>query len=87
MSDHKLWVDLTKDELQMLASLQAEMGLASPDEVMHALIRQAHTRAAISCPACGHAAHLTTEDQARCDSCMSVLQLSGQIWVVAATRS
>lgn len=87
MSEHKLWVNLNEDELQTLASLQAEMGLANPDEVMHALIRQAHTRAAISCPACGHAAHLTTEDQARCDSCMSVLQLSDQIWVVAATRA
>ncbi len=87
MSEHKLWVNLSEDEVQTLAALQAEMGLGGADEVMHALIRQAHTRAAISCPACGHAAHLTTADQARCDSCMSVLHLSDQIWVVAASRA
>lgn len=86
MSEQKLWINLNQDETQTLAALQAEMGLSSPDEVMHALIRQAYTRAAISCPACGHAAQLTTADSARCDSCMSVLHLSDQIWTVVATR-
>jgi hypothetical protein len=87
MSEHKLWVHVSDDEIQTLAALQAEMGLGSTNEVMHALIRQAHTRASISCPACGHAAHLTAEDRARCDGCMSLLQLSDQIWTVVTTRS
>ncbi len=86
MSEHRLWVDLNEDEMQTLAALQAEMDLASADQVMRALIRQAYTRAAITCPACGHAAHLTAEDAARCDSCMSVLRLSDQLWTVVATR-
>lgn len=87
MSEQKLWINLNQDETQTLAALQAEMGLSSPDEVMHALIRQAHTRAAISCPACGHAAQVTAADSARCDSCMSVLHLSDQIWTVVTTRA
>lgn len=86
MSEQKLWVNLNQDEAQTLAALQAEMGLSSPDQVLHALIRQAHTRAAISCPACGHSAQLTAADSARCDSCMSVLHLSDQIWTVVAAR-
>ena len=86
MSEQKLWVNLSEEDAQTLAALQAEMGLDSPGEVMHALIRQAHTRAAISCPACGHAAQLTAEDSARCDGCMSILQLSDQIWTVVTTR-
>ena len=45
MSDKKLWVDLNDEELQVLSTLQAEMALDSLDDVMHALIRQAHTRA------------------------------------------
>lgn len=87
MSEQKLWINLNQDETETLAALQAEMGLSSPDEVMHALIRQAHTRAAISCPACGHAAQVTAADSARCDSCMSVLHLSDQIWTVVTTRA
>lgn len=87
MSTQKLWVNLSETEMQTLAALQAEMGLSGPDEVMHALIRQAHTRAAIACPACGHSAHVTAEDSARCDSCMSLLQLSDQVWTVVASRT
>ena len=87
MSDQRLWVNLNQEELQTLAALQAEMGVDSADEVMRTLIRQAHTRAAITCPACGHAAHQTAEDAARCDSCMSVLQLSDQLWTVVTTRA
>jgi len=86
MSEQKLWVNLSEDDVQTLAALQAEMGLGGPDEVMHALIRQAHTRAAISCPACGHSAQLTAEDSARCDGCMSILHLSDQIWTIVTTR-
>lgn len=86
MSEQKLWLNLNEEDAQALAALQAEMGLSGPDEVMHALIRQAYTRAAISCPACGHSAHLTAADSARCDGCMSILQLSDQIWTVVTTR-
>ena len=86
MSEQKVWVDLNEQEVQVLATLRAEMGLDSLDEVMHALIRQAHTRAIIVCPACGHSAQLTAEDQARCESCMSILQLSDQIWQVVVGR-
>ena len=86
MSDKKLWVDLNDEELQVLSALQAEMALGSLNDVMHALIRQAHTRATIVCPACGHSAQLTAQDQARCESCMSILQLSDQLWSVATSR-
>lgn len=83
----KVWVDLSQEDLNILWSLQQEMGLSSVEEVMHALIRQAYTRAVIVCPNCGHAAQLTTEDEARCTSCMSLLHLSDEIWQVAVTRS
>lgn len=86
MSEQKLWVTLSDVEMQTLSALQVEMGVSTPDEVMRALIQQAHTRAAITCPACGHAAQQTAADAAHCDSCMSVLRLSDQIWTVAATR-
>jgi predicted RNA-binding Zn-ribbon protein involved in translation (DUF1610 family) len=83
----KVWVDLSQEDLNILWSLQQEMGLSSVEEVMHALIRQAYTRAVIVCPNCGHAAQLTAEDEARCTSCMSLLHLSDEIWQVAVTRS
>lgn len=86
MSDKKLWVDLGDEDLGMLAALQAEMGLDSINDVMQALIRQAHTRATIVCPACGHSAQLTAWDEARCESCMSVIQLGEQLWTVATGR-
>ena len=44
MSDKKLWVDLNDEELQVLSTLQAEMALGSLNDVMRALIWQAHTR-------------------------------------------
>lgn len=83
----KLWLDLTEQELGVLESLREEMGVTNMEEVMHALIRQAHKRAEIVCPACGHAAQVTAEDEARCDACMSVLRISDQIWQVVVTRS
>lgn len=86
-SAEKVWLDLSDDELNMLRALQQDMGLARVDQVMHALIRQAYTRAVIVCPNCGHAAQLTAEDEARCTSCLSILQLSDDIWQVVATRS
>lgn len=82
----KMWVDLSEEDLNMLHALQQEMGLARVDQVVQALIRQAYTRAEIVCPNCGHAAQLTAEDEARCTSCMSLLQLSDDMWQVAVTR-
>lgn len=86
MKQNDLWVNLSPEETQMVAALQTEMGLKSADEVMHELIRQAHTRVAISCPTCGHAAQRTATDKAQCDSCMSVIQLTDDIWRVITTR-
>lgn len=82
----KLWVDLSDEEIGMLETLRREMGIDSVDEVMHSLIQQAYTRAIITCPACGHAAQRTGEDEARCDGCMSVLHLSDEIWRVIVSR-
>jgi hypothetical protein len=83
----KLWVDLNDEEVDTLAALQSELGLGTLDDVMHALIRQAHTRASIVCPACGHSAQVTAEQEARCDSCMSILRLTDDVWTVAVSRS
>lgn len=86
-SEAKVWVDLNDEEVSMLEVLQADMGLASTQEVMHVLIRQAHSRAAIVCPNCGHSAQRNAADEARCESCLSILQLSNDIWQVVATRA
>jgi hypothetical protein len=86
MSERKLWVDLTDEDLQVLNALQVEMGAQSLNDVVQALIRQVHTRATIVCPACGHSAQLTAQDEARCESCMSLLRLSDQLWTVAVSR-
>lgn len=86
MAEKKLWLDLSDQEEETLATLRDELGLATADEVLHALIRQAHTRATIVCPACGHSAQLTTEDEARCDGCMSLLRLSDEMWTVVVAR-
>jgi len=83
----KLWVDLNDEEIGTLVALQSELDLGTLDEVMHALIRQAHTRASIVCPACGHSAQVTAEQEARCDSCMSILRLTDDVWTVAVSRS
>lgn len=87
MTEQKLWINLTEEEQQTLAALQAELDLSSPEEVMRVLLLQAHSRAAISCPACGHSAQLTAADQAKCTSCLSIIELSDEIWTLAATRA
>ena len=86
MAERKLWLDLSDEEIETLAALRVDMGAASNDEVLHMLIRQAHTRAIIVCPACGHSAQWTTQDEARCDSCMSLLHLSDDVWTVIVAR-
>ena len=82
----KMWLDLTEDELATLDGLRDELGLQTIDQAVHALIRQAFTRSAIVCPACGHSARLESADVARCERCLSILQLTDQIWQLAATR-
>ena len=47
---------------------------------MHLLVRQAIQRVAITCPNCGHYAAKTEESKAECQSCMSVITLSEDIW-------
>ena len=86
VDENKLWINLNDDELQTLQALQSEMGLDNPEAVMRLLLQQAHSRAAISCPTCGHSAHRTEQDRAKCDSCMSVLQLSNDIWSLVSVR-
>ena len=83
---NRVWLELSPEELDALEVLRKEMGASSADEVMHSLIRQAHMRAAIVCPNCGHAAQLTAEDQARCESCFSVLQLGDEVWRIVVSR-
>lgn len=73
-------LDFTPQEQEAVAALQQEMGLDSPADVIHLLVRQAAQRALVVCPSCGHSARKTAEDEASCTSCMSVLHLSDGIW-------
>lgn len=82
----ELWLNLGPEEQQAVKALQQEMGLASPDEVMHALLRQAAQRALVVCPSCGHSARKTAGDEASCAECMSVLHLSDGIWQVISLQ-
>lgn len=75
-------LELTPEERDAIAVLQKEMGLESPTEVMHMLLRQAQQRIAVVCPNCGHSAQRTAEDEARCVECLSVLRLTEGIWQV-----
>ncbi len=81
-STDKMWLSLTNDEQEAVSALQQEMGLDSPDAVMHALLRQAAQRALVVCPSCGHSARKTADDAASCAECMSVLHLSDGLWQV-----
>lgn len=83
MSDPRredIWLSLSSEEQEAVASLQQEMGFSSPDAVLHALLRQAAQRALVVCPACGHSARQTAADQASCAECLSVLHLTDGIW-------
>ncbi|HIQ06385.1 MAG TPA: hypothetical protein EYH31_11995 [Anaerolineae bacterium] len=75
-------VRLDEDEQQVVQELQKELGVESPDEVIHMLVQQAYQRALVVCPTCGHAARQTAEDVVQCDSCMSIITLSEGIWRV-----
>ncbi len=71
---------LSDEELEMVGLLRRELDLASEEEVLRLLVRQAVQRVAITCPTCGHYARLTAEDQANCESCLSVIKLSEGLW-------
>ena len=81
-STDALWLSLNDAEQEAVAALQQELNLESPDAVMHALLRQAAQRALVVCPSCGHSARKSTDDEASCAECMSVLHLSDGIWQV-----
>lgn len=80
-------VSFSEEEQQAVVSLQQEMGLDSPSEVIQLLVRQAAQRSLVVCPNCGHSARKTGDDEAACVSCMSVLQLSDGIWEVIQLKA
>lgn len=80
----EIWLTLNPEEQEAVAALQQEMGLESPDAVMHTLLRQAAQRALVVCPSCGHSARKSADDEASCAECMSVIHLTDGIWQVIA---
>lgn len=85
-SPDEIWLSLSREEQEAVAALQQEMQLESPDQVMHTLLRQATQRALVVCPSCGHSARKTTQDEASCVQCMSVLHLTEGIWEVISLK-
>lgn len=83
---NEIWLNLNNDEQEAVTALQQELGLDSPDAVMHTLLRQAAQRALVVCPSCGHSARKTAGDEASCAECMSVLHLSDGIWQVISLQ-
>ena len=81
-----LSLELDDEEQEIARVLQEEMGLGSMTEVIHMLVRQARLRTAVVCPTCGHVARKTTEDVAECQSCLSILRLSEDIWTVVSAQ-
>jgi len=60
----------------MLESLRREMGLATTEEVLRHLVRQAYHRTQVLCPSCGGKAKTLPDGRAECSECMSVLRLA-----------
>ena len=81
-TNDEMWLSLNSEEQQAVSALQQEMGLETPAEVMHTLLRQATQRALVVCPSCGHGARKLASDEASCVECMSVLHLTDGIWQV-----
>jgi hypothetical protein len=77
---------LTPQEADMLESLRQEMGLATTDDVVRALVRQAYLRTQILCPSCGGKARTLADGRAECDECMSVLNLAESTLVTLVGR-
>jgi hypothetical protein len=87
MSDAKKFPEtLTPKEADMLEALRKEMGLATTDEVIKALVRQAYHRTQILCPSCGGKARQLADGRAECDECMSVLSLAENTLVTLVGR-
>lgn len=82
----EMWLNLNAEEQQAVSALQQEMGLESPTEVMHTLLRQAAQRALVVCPSCGHSARKLASDEASCAECMSVLHLTDGIWQIISLQ-
>jgi protein-arginine kinase activator protein McsA len=80
----ELFLNLNSAEQEAVTALQQELGLESPTEVMHTLLRQAAQRALVVCPSCGHSARKTASDEASCSDCMSVIHLTEGIWQVVS---
>jgi hypothetical protein len=76
----------TPQEADMLESLRQEMGLATTDDVVRALVRQAYQRTQILCPSCGGKAKTLADGRAECDECMSVLNLAESTLVTLVGR-
>jgi hypothetical protein len=87
MENHKPFPPtLTPQEADMLESLRQEMGLATTDDVVRALVRQAYQRTQILCPSCGGKAKTLPDGRAECDECMSVLNLAESTLVTLVGR-
>lgn len=79
-------LNFSKPEAEMLEALRQEMGLATIEEVLRALVRQAFHRTQILCPSCGGHARKTVEGKAECEACMSVLNLADGMLVTLTGR-
>lgn len=79
--------NFSKSEMEMLEALRQEMGLATIDEVLRALVRQAFHRTQILCPSCGGHARKTVAGKAECEACMSVLNLADGMLVTLTGRN
>lgn len=85
-ANNRVSLKLSEEEQAAVETLQREMGLDSPSAVMRILLRQAQQRISVVCPACGHSAQKTAEDEAKCVECLSVLHLTDGIWQVISLQ-
>ena len=76
----RITLPMDAEEHEMVELLKQELHLPSDEAVLRLLVRQAVQRVAITCPTCGHYARLTAEDEAHCQSCLSVIKLSEGLW-------
>jgi antitoxin component of RelBE/YafQ-DinJ toxin-antitoxin module len=81
-TDNQISIKLSDYDREAVDLLREEMGLEDATEVVEMLLRQAAQRAAIVCPTCSHLARKTAEDEASCNSCLSVIHLTDGIWEV-----
>ncbi len=78
--------NFSTQEVDMLEALRQEMGLATTEEVVRALVRQAYQRTQILCPSCGGKAKKMADGRAECSECMSVLRLAESTLVTLVGR-